>query len=118
MAYDKNNIFAKILRGEIAAEKIFENEFALSIKDAFPAAPIHILVLPKGEFVNFHDFMENATPEFIAGFYKAVRQTVDAIGLNDEKGYRISMNTGKAAGQSVFHYHVHITSGFGNVGHV
>jgi histidine triad (HIT) family protein len=111
--YDPNNIFAKILKEEIPSDKVYEDEFAIAIRDKFPVAETHVLVIPKADYVNFHDFAEHADAEFITGFYRAVRKTVDELGLNDEKGYRIAMNTGANAGQTIFHYHVHIIAGKG-----
>jgi diadenosine tetraphosphate (Ap4A) HIT family hydrolase len=102
--YDKNNVFAKILRGELPAEKIFENEFALAFHNISPAAKIHALVIPKGEFADIYDFSANATPEQQAGFWSAARAAADALGAG--AGTRLLANTG--AYQSVMHFHVHL----------
>ena len=108
--YDSENIFAKILREEIPAEKLYEDEFAVAFNDISPAAPVHILVIPKGEFTSFDDFSSKATPELIAGFFKAVRQVAHDFGV-DESGYRLITNHGANADQTVPHFHVHILGG-------
>ena len=110
MDYDKNNIFAKIIRGEIPCKKVFENDICIAFHDIAPAAPVHVLVVPKGEFVSFNDFTEKAKPEFISNFFKSVRQIANELGLQ-EGGYRVLFNHGKFASQTVFHFHVHILGG-------
>lgn len=110
MAYDRNNVFAKILRGELPCKKVYEDEFALAFHDITPAAPVHVLVIPKGEYVSFVDFAAAAPPEFVAGFWRAVGKTASALGVNDS-GYRLVANSGANANQIVFHFHVHIIGG-------
>ncbi|MDG1994939.1 MAG: HIT domain-containing protein [Emcibacteraceae bacterium] len=110
MAYDQNNIFAMILRGDITCDKVFENEFALSFNDINPQAPVHALVIPKGEFVSMADFSANASEQLVAGFFRAVGQTARHLGLEDG-GYRLIANTGDNAHQEVPHLHFHILSG-------
>jgi histidine triad (HIT) family protein len=110
MAYDKNNIFAKILRGEIPCQKVYEDKFALAFNDIAPDAPVHVLVVPKGEYVSFHDFSVNATPEFMKGFFTAVQKVAQQLNL-EQSGYRIISNHGPDASQSVPHFHVHILGG-------
>ncbi|MGB1540417.1 MAG: HIT domain-containing protein [Rickettsiales bacterium] len=110
MTYDSNNIFAKILRGEIPNDTVYEDEHVLAFNDIAPAAPVHILVVPKGEYVSFHDFMAKATAEDVALFFAIVRQIAKEAGL-DESGYRILTNHGADASQSVPHFHVHILGG-------
>lgn len=110
MSYDPSNIFAQILRGEIACTKVFENEHAFAFNDIHPQAPFHILVIPKGEYRSFHDFHQHASTEQICGFYQAVQHIIQHSKL-DDNGYRIITNCGKDAGQIVDHYHVHILSG-------
>ena len=110
MSYDKNNVFARILRGEIPCGKVYEDEFALAFQDIAPAAPVHILVLPKGEFTSFDDFATIATPDFMAGFFRAVQKVAEIAGVR-ENGYRIITNHGAEASQSVAHFHVHILGG-------
>lgn len=110
MAYDRNNIFARILRGELPAKKIYEDEYALAFHDIRPLAPIHALVIPKGEYVAFDDFATKARPAEIAGFFRAVQKTADLIGACVD-GYRLAANTGPHSHQEVPHFHVHIFAG-------
>jgi histidine triad (HIT) family protein len=110
MPYDKNNIFAKILRGEIPSKKIFEDGFALAFEDIAPQAPVHVLVIPKGEFTSFDDFLRKATPDMVQGFFAAVQKVAKQLNLIDD-GYRIITNHGANGGQEVFHFHVHILGG-------
>jgi diadenosine tetraphosphate (Ap4A) HIT family hydrolase len=98
-AYDESNIFARILRGEIPCKKVYEDQWALAFHDINPLAPVHVLVIPKGAYVSFVDFAANATPEAVAGFFKAVA------------GYRILANHGEHAHQEVPHFHVHVFGG-------
>ena len=108
--YDHGNIFAKILRGEIPSNKVYEDEFALAFHDVSPASAVHVLVVPKGAFVSFDDFMQTAGAEMISGYFKAV-QTV-AMELNlQESGYRLISNHGVDASQTVPHFHMHILGG-------
>ena len=108
--YDKNNIFAKIIRGEIPCEKIYEDESALFIKDINPAAEIHILGIPKKPNIDFSDFiLENNSGE-IAEFYKKIHMVIKKIGIR-EGGYKIITNSGVNGGQEVPHFHVHILGG-------
>ena len=110
MAYDSDNIFAKILRGEIPCKRVHEDNYALAFEDVAPAAPVHILVVPKGEYVSFHDFTANASAEFIKGFFDSVQTIATKLGL-DKSGYRLITNHGADASQSVPHFHVHILAG-------
>lgn len=110
MAYDQNNIFALILRGEIPCDKVYEDEFALSFKDINAQAPVHVLVIPKGEYVSMADFSSTASSEEIAGFFRAVGETARKLDL-EEEGYRLIANTGSNAHQEVPHLHFHILSG-------
>ncbi len=110
MLYDKNNIFAKIIRDEIPAEKLYEDSQVIAIKDAHPIAPIHILVIPKGEYISFDDFMAKASTEEIAHFYRVARSVCTKLKLN-EKGYRILSNVGEHGMQTIFHMHLHILAG-------
>lgn len=109
MAYDKNNIFAKILRGEIPCKKVYEDDFALAFHDIAPAAPVHVLVIPKGEYMSFHDFV-NAPAALQTGFYAVVQTVAAQLGV-EKNGYRIISNHGADAGQMVPHFHVHILAG-------
>ncbi len=110
MSYDTNNIFAKILRGEIPCDKVYEDDFALAFNDITPQAPVHVLVIPKGEYISFDDFTTKASAEDIAGFYRAVQQVAEQLGLQAD-GYRILSNIGRNAHQEVMHYHLHIAAG-------
>jgi histidine triad (HIT) family protein len=110
MAYDQNNVFAMILRGEIPCKKIYEDEFALSFNDINAQAPVHVLVIPKGEYVSMADFSATASPEEITGFFRAVGETARLLDL-EKDGYRLIANTGSNAHQEVPHLHFHILSG-------
>jgi histidine triad (HIT) family protein len=110
MAYDKNNIFARILRGELPCNKIHENEFALAFEDIQPAAPVHVLVIPKGEYVSSDDFFANASADSVAGFWRTVGEVARKTGV-DKSGYRLVANHGADANQIVFHFHVHVIGG-------
>lgn len=109
-AYDDNNIFAKILRGEVPSRKVYEDEWALAFHDINPLAPVHILVIPKGPYVSWDDFSEKASAEEIAGFIRAVGKVARDHQLQVQ-GYRLLANIGKRAGQEVPHLHVHIFGG-------
>lgn len=110
MAYDPNNVFAKILRGEIPSKKVFEDEWVLAFHDIHPLAPIHVLVIPKGAYVSMEDFSAKASAEEITGFFRAVGEVARMLGL-PPKGYRILANHGRDGGQEVPHFHVHIFGG-------
>ena len=107
--YDRNNIFAKILRGEAPCTKVYEDDYALAFKDIYPKARVHVLAIPKGEYVSLIDFSQNAPPEMVTGFWRAVTKVAESLGVAE--GYRISSNVGPGGGQVVFHFHVHILSG-------
>jgi len=110
MAYDESNIFAKILRGEIPCEKVYEDEYALAFPDIRPLAPVHLLVIPKGPYISLDDLTANASAEFIGGFFRAVAEVARKVGVV-ENGYRILANNGADAHQEVMHFHVHIFAG-------
>jgi len=110
MAYDPDNVFAKILRGEIPCKKIYEDDWALAFHDIRPQAPVHVLVIPKGSYVSMDDFSAQASPEEIAGFFRAVGEVARELGVV-AKGYRVLANTGRDGGQEVPHFHVHIFAG-------
>ena len=110
MAYDDQNVFAKILRGEIPCKKVYEDEFALAFHDINPQAAVHVLVIPKAPYVSFADFAREADAESVAGFFQAVNTTARELGL-EPQGYRILANHGRAARQEVPHFHVHIFGG-------
>ena len=110
MAYDQNNIFAKILRGEIPCDKVYEDEWALAFNDINPQAPVHTLVIPKGEYVSWDDFSAMATPDEVVGFVRAVGNVAQKLGLNAD-GYRMLANIGSNGGQEVPHLHIHLFGG-------
>ncbi|MDE3017091.1 MAG: HIT domain-containing protein [Pseudomonadota bacterium] len=110
MAYDKNNIFAQILRGEIPCRKVYEDAFAFAFEDIAPAAPKHVLVVPKGEYISLHDFAAHAPGAMVKGFFDSITRVAAKLGL-EESGYRIVSNHGPDAAQSVPHFHVHILGG-------
>ncbi len=108
--YDSNNIFARILRGEIPCKKVYEDTHVLAFHDIAPQAPVHILVIPKGAYLSIDDFGLRASPQEIQAFFMAVAKIVQEQGLN-EKGFRTIANTGADGGQEVPHFHVHILGG-------
>ena len=108
--YDPNNIFAKILRGEIPCKKVYEDDFVLAFHDINPQAPVHILVIPKGPYVSWDDFSASADDATIAGFVRAVGTVARENGLV-EPGYRMLANVGQHGHQEVPHLHVHLFGG-------
>jgi diadenosine tetraphosphate (Ap4A) HIT family hydrolase len=108
--YDDQNVFARILRGEIPCKRVDENEHALAFHDINPQAPLHVLVIPKGPYVSAADFHATASEGEIAGFWRAVAQVAKSLGL-EEPGYRLLANVGHDAGQEVPHFHVHLFAG-------
>jgi len=114
MNYDKNNIFAKILRGEIPCKKIYEDEFVLAFYDANPQKKIHALVIPKGEYVNLDDFSSKASEKEIVGLIKGLGTVAKKLGVSEVAkggGYRSLVNVGGDGGQEVPHLHFHILGG-------
>jgi len=107
---DKNNIFAKILRGEISCDKVYENDHVLAFKDINPQKKVHVLVIPKGEYVDLDDFNNNASDKEIVELNKAVTHVANLMGSKD-KGYRALTNIGSDGGQEVPHLHFHIFAG-------
>ncbi len=108
MAYDSNNIFAKILRGEIPCTKLHEDDHVLAFRDIAPVAPIHVLVIPKAAYTDAADFAARASAAEIAAYYKAVANIAKGLGVSE---YRLVSNKGAEAGQTVFHFHTHIIGG-------
>ena len=108
--YDDQNIFAKILRGEIPCNKVYEDDYALAFPDINPQAPTHVLIIPKGPYISQDDFSENASEAEIAGFWRAVGAVARQLGVADS-GYRFLANTGPDAHQEVMHFHVHLFAG-------
>ncbi len=110
LPYDDQNIFAKILRGEIPNRTVFEDEWVLAFHDINPQAPTHVLVIPKGAYVSWDDFSTKASAEEIAGFVRAVGHVARMLGLV-EPGYRLLANVGQHGHQEVPHLHVHLFGG-------
>ena len=110
LPYDDQNVFAKILRGEIPANKIYEDEWSFAFHDINPQAPVHILVIPKGAYVSWDDFSATASEAEIAGFIRAVGHVARAQGLV-APGYRLLANIGAHGHQEVPHLHVHLFGG-------
>ena len=113
MSYDNNNIFAKILRGEIPCNKIYEDEFILSFYDINPQKKIHALVIPKGKYVDFDDFSDHASLEEIEGLIKGINTVAKKLGISSSngKGYRVLANISDHGGQEVPHLHFHLFGG-------
>ena len=113
MSYDDNNIFAKILKGEIPCNKIYEDEFVLSFHDINPQKKIHALVIPKGKYIDLDDFSQNASSEEIVGLLKGINTVVKKLGISADtgKGYRALTNISEYGGQEVPHLHFHLFGG-------
>ena len=114
MEYDKNNIFAKILREEIPCKKVYEDNYVLAFHDANPQKKIHVLVVPKGEYVNLDDFSSSATEKEIVGLIKGIGEVAKKLGVSEAvkgEGYRSLVNVGSNGGQEVPHLHFHIFGG-------
>ncbi len=110
LPYDDSNIFARILRGELPAKRVYEDDYALAFHDINPQAPAHILVIPKGPYVSWDDFSAKADDAEIAGFIRAVGHVAREAGLT-APGYRLLANIGGHGHQEVAHFHVHILGG-------
>ncbi len=108
--YDDQNIFARILRGEIPSRRVYEDEWAVAFHDIAPQAPVHVLVIPRGAYVALSDFVARAPDAEIAGFFRAVGRVAQELGL-EQPGYRVLSNMGVHAGQEVPHLHVHLFGG-------
>ena len=114
MNYDNNNIFAKILRGEISCKKIYEDEYVLAFYDINPQKKVHALVIPKGKYVNLDDFSSKASEKEITSLIKGISLVAKKVGVSDEVkggGYRSLVNVGENGGQEVPHLHFHIFGG-------
>ena len=109
-SYDDDNIFARILRGELPCQKIYEDEFALAFYDINPQAPLHILIIPKGRYISFNDFSSTASSNEIDGFIRAIGNVARKLGV-EETGYRLLANTGLDSHQEVPHFHIHLFAG-------
>ncbi|MBM5781944.1 MAG: histidine triad nucleotide-binding protein [Pelagibacterales bacterium] len=110
MSYNSENIFAKIIRSEIPANKVFEDEKILAFYDISKAAPVHVLVIPKGQYIDFSDFVTKASQEEVAYFFKKVSEIAVSLGV-EKSGFRLISNKGNDAHQTVPHFHVHILAG-------
>ncbi len=108
--YDDQNVFAKIVRGEIPSNKVYEDEHVLAFHDINPAAPVHVQVIPKGEYVSLDDFVDKASDAEIAHFFRTVKKIAHDLELAGP-GYRLLMNTGRDSNQQVPHLHLHIFGG-------
>lgn len=110
MEYDNDNVFARILRGDLPCNKIYEDDHALAFHDINPQAPVHVLVIPKGAYVSMAEFAAEASTEEQAGLIRAIGNTARELGL-EESGYRVLTNKGREAHQEVMHLHFHIFGG-------
>src|SRR6266852_4176708 len=110
MPYDRTNVFARILRGELPCDKIYEDDHVLAFRDIQPQAPAHIVVIPKGAYVSIDDFSEQASEAELAAFMRAIARIARGEGVA-ESGYRILSNHGAAAHQDVPHFHLHLVGG-------
>ena len=108
--YDKNNIFAKILRNEIPCQKVYEDEFSLFFKDISPQAKIHVLGIVKLECVDLIDFIDKSDDKALTSFFNSVSLVIDKLNIR-QSGYRIISNSGEDGGQEVPHFHIHILAG-------
>ena len=108
--YDKNNIFAKIIRGEISCDKIYEDDSVLFFKDINPSAKIHILGIPKTPCIDFSEFILKTNPLIVAEFFKKINMVIEKLGIR-ESGFKIITNSGDNGGQEVPHFHIHILGG-------
>jgi histidine triad (HIT) family protein len=110
MTYDRNNVFARIVRGELPCTKVHEDEHVLAFRDIAPQAPSHVVLIPKGEYVSVDDFSATASDAELAAFMRAIGQVARQQGVG-EGGYRILANYGQAAHQEVPHFHLHVFGG-------
>jgi len=110
MAYDRNNVFARILRGELPCSKVYEDEHVLAFRDINPQTPVHIILIPKGEYLSIDDFAATAPEAAQAAFMRAIALVAKQEGVV-EGGYRILANHGQAAHQEVPHFHLHLFGG-------
>ena len=110
MTYDQNNIFAKILRGDIPCNKVYEDDHVLAFHDVKPHASVHVLIIPKGHYQDISEFGEKASAEDKAAFFTAISRVANELGLTSD-GYRVIANTGGHGGQEVPHFHLHLLGG-------
>jgi diadenosine tetraphosphate (Ap4A) HIT family hydrolase len=110
MAYDPQNIFARLIRGELPANKVYEDEHVLALHDIAPKAPIHVMIVPKGPYTTISDFTANASDREILAFNRAIAKVVAELDL-EQTGYRVISNNGGFGHQEVPHFHLHIVGG-------
>lgn len=110
MEYNANNVFAKIIRKEIPADIVYEDDYTMAFRDIKPKAPIHILVIPKGMYTDYSDFMDHASPAEITAFMRTIAKVAADLNLL-KSGYRVVLNAGPNSGQEVPHIHAHILGG-------
>jgi histidine triad (HIT) family protein len=110
MDYDPQNIFARIIAGEIPCNKVYEDELTLAFHDLYPKAAVHVLVIPKGAYVDFESFVSHASTQEVSGFFRAVAHVAKELGVCDS-GYRLLTNKGTHANQEVPHFHMHLVGG-------
>ena len=108
--YDSQNVFARILRGEVPCNKVFENEWVMAFHDIAPKAPVHVLIIPRQAYVSFMDFHTKASPDEIVGVMRSVGEVARHMGL-EKNGYRLITNAGSDSGQEVPHFHIHLLGG-------
>lgn len=108
--YNNDNIFAKIIRGEIPCGKVYEDNEVLAFNDVSPAAPVHVLVIPKGGYISFDDFVTKAGADTVSNFFSTIKIIAEKAGVS-QSGYRLITNHGSDAHQTVPHFHVHILGG-------
>ena len=106
--YDSNNVFAKIISGDLTCNKIYEDDDVLAFFDLYPKAPVHAIVIPKANYIDYADFIEKASPSQVADFFTKIKHISDLLKL---KSFRMITNKGSKSGQSVFHFHVHLLGG-------
>ncbi|WP_339046207.1 HIT domain-containing protein [Candidatus Mesenet endosymbiont of Agriotes lineatus] len=112
LVYDNNNVFAKILREELSCKKVYEDEQILAFEDKYPKAPTHILVIPKGNYISFDDFISSSSDDNMLHFFKVIRKIACEHKL-DKTGYKLITNHGEGGGQEIPHFHIHILGGGG-----
>ena len=110
MTYDTNNVFAKIIRGELPCKLVAESDHSMAFHDVNPKTPVHVLIVPKGSYVDYQDFIGHAGDHELVDFFRLVDQVTKEMGVSDQ-GYRLVSNNGAPAGQIVFHFHVHVHGG-------
>ena len=108
--YDKNNIFAKIIRGEIPCDKVYEDENCLFFYDINPVVKIHVLGVPKTPCIDFFDFVSKNEKNIVSDFFKKINLVIEKLGIKND-GYRLVSNSGAHGGQEVPHFHIHILGG-------